>query len=73
MCKKKTVNQLNHNQKKRDAQQNRIKNNFRKKYNDNGIERYIRTYIVDFKNINFALKIELNESNIKKKNRILND
>ena len=72
VCKKKSCWSINHNKKKRDVQRNRIKNNFRKKYNDNETERHIRTYITDYESTNFVLKIESNEiMNIEKKIEIL--
>ena len=69
---KKNCWSINHNQEKRNIQRNWIKNNFRKKYNNNKIKRHIRTYITDYENINFVLKIESNKiMNIKKKIEIL--
>ena len=71
VCKKEGCWSINHNQKERDVQRNRVKNSFRKKYNDNEIKRHIRAYIVDYKNTNFVLKIEPDESNIEQKIEIL--
>ena len=64
---KKSYWSINHNQKKRDAQRNWVKNNFRKKYNNNEAKRHIRTYIVDYESTDFALRAESNESDIEKK------
>ena len=72
VCKKEGCWSINHSQKERDVQRNRVKNSFRKKYNDSEAERHIRTYIADYESTNSALEIESNEiMNIEKKIEIL--
>ena len=71
VCKKKGCWSTNHSQKERDAQRDRIKNSFRKKYNNNKIKRHTRAYIADYESMDFALKTEPDESNIEKEIEIL--
>ena len=61
VCKKEGCWSTNHSQEERDAQRDRVKNSFRKRYNDNEAERHTRTYIVGYEGTDPALGAESDE------------
>ena len=64
VCKKEGCWSTNHTQEERDAQRDRVKNSFRKRYNDNEAERHTRAYIVGYEDTDLALGVEPDESDI---------